>query len=134
MPLSPRVRALSHQIPLHRQVSGANAPFMVGNREIGVDRGYHSYHEYFTRFLLCYPCGFGRENKQRAEPETVLQVLGIKPSILSVCSVGHLSQLITYGYSLPEEAFIVCSSARDIVAQLRLVCVCVFLCVRERES
>lgn len=74
----------------------------------------------------------GGENKQRAEPETVLQVLGIKPSILSIYSVGYLSQLITYGYSLPEEAFIVCSSARDVVVQLRLVCVCVS--VRERET
>lgn len=74
------------------------------------------------------------ENKQRAEHETVLQVgLGHQTIYFeySIYSVGHLSHLITYGYSLPEEAFIVSSSARDVVAQLRLVCVCVS--VREKE-
>jgi hypothetical protein len=85
---------------------------MVDNREIGGE-GTHA-----TRIPRGFPfvTPVGGENKQRAEPETVLQVLGIKPSILSIYSVGHLSQLITYGYSLPGEASIVCSSARGVVA------------------
>lgn len=61
--------------PVQRgQVSGANAPFMVNNREIGVDGGPRiprGFHEVLALLPLWL---FGGENKQRAEPGTVLQV------------------------------------------------------------